>query len=321
MKKMLSALFAIPMFYLAACSPLVASIPEDADRPEIRGFINRVDYGYNTAYIFGSMHYGLEEWFPLSPIVENAMTSADVFAFEVDFGLAEDPALQERLEELMRLPEGTTLSDLLPSETVELMIQQLADLPGVYDAELFFSNLEEFTPVVVAEYILLNFIMPHIEIERVYSVDYYVLDFATSNNRPIIGLNDIFVEHELLYNVPIDVQITMFDEDGFGDFQAIIDDLMGTDGFDDIVRGYETNDLELFRGDSLVQHSLYDEHRDNVYWNIRCNIFADEIARLLQETEEPTTFFVTIGAGHVAGPGKVLQLLEDMGFDLVPLWQ
>ena len=64
-----------------------------------------------------------------------------------------------------------------------------------------------------------------------------------------------------------------------------------------------------------------------VIGNWRSTYFANEIARLLRETGEPTTFFVAVGLSHInrsgAGEGftDIVEQLELAGFTAVPLWR
>ena len=67
---------------------------------------------------------------------------------------------------------------------------------------------------------------------------------------------------------------------------------------------------------------IYQYDREIVF-NYRSTLFAEEIIRLLQETEEPTTFFITVGIGHMIGDdyGNVFNVLENHGFDIVRLYR
>jgi hypothetical protein len=45
---------------------------------------------------------------------------------------------------------------------------------------------------------------------------------------------------------------------------------------------------------------------------------------LLRETEEPTTFFITVGLWHIIGGeggGQILVRLAEEGFEITPLWE
>jgi len=314
-----TAFLAVAVF--AACASRPAPPPANQG---IHGFISRVESGGNVAYIFGSMHLGRSEWFPLSPVVENAMARADVFAFEADMALMALPEVSQHMGRLMSLPYGMTLEDVLPPDVFESFVASMEALPNVT-----YEMIATLTPLGASMVIAIIELMPLMGIYSEYSVDDYVHRFATARGKPVIGLNDVFREIDLVLGVPMDVQLTMFETpaeweevDWAADWETAVQGVVDMG----LVEAYEAGNIAMFQSamgtapDDTA--SLFEKHMHHVMWHVRCHIFADEIARLLLETEEPTTFFVTIGAGHIAGGdfGKVFSLLEEMGFEVEPLW-
>lgn len=317
----LATAFVIFSVFIACASP-----PERVEaRPDIHGLISRIEYGGNVAYILGSMHLGRPEWFPLNPVVEDAMARADVFAFEVDMALMGSPEIVMHTSSLMMLPGGLTLQDILPPEAFTAFLESLEVLPTIT-----YEMVANFTPIGAMLIITMVELMPLMGIFAEYSVDDYVNAFALANDRPVIGLNDIFRELDLVFNIPMDIQVTMFDSpadwddvDWAADWDEMIQSVVDMG----LVEAYEAGDIAMLR--DAMSSSLsddptpFEEYFHHVNFHTRCHIFADEIARLLRETAEPTTFFVTIGVAHIIGGdfGKVLTLLEGQGFDVVPLWR
>ena len=323
MKKNLAFFPALAIAFLALAS-CASRPPVTPPRPDIHGFISRVEYGNNVAYIFGSFHLGRPEWFPLSPIVEDAIDRADVFAFEVDMALMSAPEVAAFSNRMMTLPDGQTLEDVLPPDVFENFLRSLEVLPTIT-----YEMIAHLTPVGATMIIAMVELIPLMGIYSAYSVDSYVHAVAAYSGRPVIGLNDIFREIDLLFNVPLDVQMTIFDSpaeweevDWAADCEALTQYVIDMG----LVEAYEAGSIPMLQramGSSISDEpTLFETHFHNTNFHVRCHIFADEIARLLRETEEPTTFFVTVGAAHIIGGdfGKVLSLLGDMGFDVVPLW-
>ncbi|MCL2191362.1 MAG: TraB/GumN family protein [Treponema sp.] len=315
-------ILAMAVFTLASCASRPAPQPQ---RPEIHGFISRVAHGENVAYVFGSMHLGRPEWFPLSPVVEDAIARADVFAFEVDMALMASPEVMAHTAGLMTLPDGLTLRDVLSPESFQGFLESLEILPTIT-----YEMIANFTPVGASMVIATVEMLPLMGIYSIYSVDSYVHAVAMAAGKPVIGLNDIFREVDLLLGVPMEIQATMFDSPAdweevdwtTADWDAIVQYVVDMG----LVEAYETGDAAMLRnamGSALSENPTpFEEHFHHTNFHVRCHIFAGEIARLLRETEEPTTFFVTVGAAHIIGGefGKVLALLKEMGFDVVPLW-
>lgn len=310
---------ALAAIFAASFTSCATAPRQDAVGAGIHGLISRVEYGGNVAYIFGSAHMGRAHWFPLHPVAQDAIARADVFAFEVDMALMTAPEVVLYTQRLMMLPAGMTLQDILPPDTFARLLEYLETFPNVT-----YEILAPFTPVGALMIITLFELVPLMNVYSGYSVDSYIHAAALARGRPVIGLNDIFREIELLYAVPMYIQQTVFDD--FGDFpsmaQAVIDMAL--------MEAYEAQDAAMLRSamSSAMpiygeEASLYARHLHEVTWQIRSRLFADEIARLLWETQEPTTFFVTIGIGHLIGGdfGNVFSFLGDMGFSVAPLWE
>jgi hypothetical protein len=97
---------------------------------------------------------------------------------------------------------------------------------------------------------------------------------------------------------------------------------------------YESNDIpaliEAFSRTLSVEatiNSPYGIYMREIISNYRSTYYANAIAWLLRETEEPTTFFAAVGISHVirsAGGEEFTDIVEQLGllgFDVVPLWQ
>ncbi|MCL1845418.1 MAG: TraB/GumN family protein [Defluviitaleaceae bacterium] len=293
------------------------------ENPEIHGMLTRVRHGDNVAYIFGSMHASQPHWFPLADIAEDAMRRADIFAFEVDMlemnNLSDEQ--HDRIQELQILPDGKTLEDILCEE---IFADFMEAFETFYAIGMTYEDISDLTPVALLMS-LESIMVMLLGVDLGITVDSYIADFAVENELPIIGLNCILREMEIVFDIPLEIQATAMV--GFPDF------FMMLDMFEEsaLVEIYVEQDIErlreMFRAMNAAQQgNEYSELMSYNMFTVRSNIFADEIARLLVETEEPTTFFVTIGMGHIigcdgGGGGMVLARLRDMDFEVVSLWE
>ena len=292
----------------------------EAPSGNIHGKLTRITYGENVAYIFGSMHASMPGWFPLHPIAEDAMARADVFAFEFDIPAVEAFS-DEELDELyaaMFLPDGLTLEDILPEDVFDAFYANLQtfEILGVT-----YDNIKNLTPIAVNSgfQFLMFGVFAGLNFEL--SVDSYVVSVAQERGKTIIGLNCAMHETELFLDIPLEIQEYIFAD--FPDFATALEYIERLN----LAEAYATQDIEALR-EILAEmyYAAQNPFTEMYYYNmlyVRDNIFANEIARLLRETEEPTTFFVTVGIAHLisgSGGGFLLYNLENMGFELVPLW-
>ena len=285
-----------------------APIPAAEPEPGIHGNIHRIEYRGNVAYIFGSMHVGRPDWFPLSTVVESAMRRSDVFAFEFDLTQMHQAGLLSLHYAL--LPDGQTLVEFLPPDVYETFIANMS----TYDS-FFYAFMNMFTPMFLSVMVLPE-LLSEMNLYMEYSVDFYLLNFAIQNGRPVIGLNDLHSELSITLNLPRDAQIAVAKatQDRATSLQMTRDLQMA--------EMYEAQDLDallelrlsLAEGDDafslyMIEHIVH----------ARCRIFAAEITRLLRQTGEPTTFFITMGILHIIGGDvdtNVLGLLSDAGFEV-----
>ena len=108
------------------------------------------------------------------------------------------------------------------------------------------------------------------------------------------------------------------------------------EGMEELAHIYSTQDIEALRdmvqGTMAEAYAYYEAGEMSAiglslarYWdetmgNYRSAFFAKQIAALLTETEEPTTFFVTVGIAHLSRELNVFYVLGDMGFEVVGLY-
>ena len=303
-----------------------------SNNPGITGGLHRVTYGDNIAYIFGSFHAGLSHWFPLADVVENAMASADVFAFEANLF---EPSMQEIeratqiLEEFMTLPDGQTISDILDEELYRQFVYAIESF-NLIDYAAFYN----LNPIVLMNEITTAYIVPLMGLEWEYSVDNYVAMMAMVSGRPIIGLVPMYDEIESLFDIPMDVLIEQVQS--FGNRDQVLEGLeKEIDLTQGLIYAYENNDIEMLRAIMAYAFFLYDAttpaqlHTSNVINFARSIRFAQSIERLLQETTEPTTFFITVGISHVVRGGtgidndgitNVIEYLKNSGFNTEALY-
>jgi len=280
----------------------------------IHGLLSYIEYGDNRAYIFGSMHVGRPDMFPLAPVVMSAMERADVFAFEFDFN--EEFSFEGIITifELMMLPEGETLETYLPPEAYAHLLHILS----TFD-EFDMSEMEEigaFRPAVI-DLTLALLIDEIVGVDSMYSVDDFVFDFANGLGRPVLGLATMEHQMSLLLAPPFDVEVavvmSMTDQDTLANETRRL------------TEAYIYQDMVALRRmvNAPVDRSNPAEvYMADVMMRQRTGEFSAEIDRLLRETEEPTTFFITIGIAHLMHDlGNAFYNLENMGHTINELWR
>jgi len=298
----------------------------------IYGAIHRVEYGDNVVYLFGTLHGGREEWFPLADVVEDAMRRADIFATEIDFFNAE--AMEAAMMDVVLLPDGQSWVDILPREAYEHLVYVVETYGESYE------YMRNINPAVIVSTITLQLaesLVDNFEIGATIddlSVDGYVQGVALELGRPIIGLESVEQQMNIAFNLPADALVDLIMN--FFPMEEMMEYLENSEemSLGEMVYLYETNNLTaLADGFALITSveatidSPYGIYMREIVMNYRSTYYANVIAGLLRETEEPTTFFVAVGLSHVirARGGEeftdIVEQLELLGFEAVPLYR
>lgn len=297
---------------------------EEYKETGILGRLTRISYGDNTAYIFGSMHVGMADWFPLHPAVYQAMENADLFLFEYDITTDDFVIASMTLSHLLESQNqiGSLIENLTQEEratfekTIEDWIVLAKNIPSdsipVPQALINRYMLNGITPFAL--YTLGGLLaFETVGANQQNSIDWYIWQYGLEHGIEIDGLIPIEQEIELMMNVPVEAEMWLM-----ANFPAPYD--LAREAYE-TAKMYKNQDIEqiaklLYVEDSEYENPLYQWIHDVIMVE-RSQYFASEIARLLEQDTEKT-FFVTVGIGHMIGDSNanVLQLLSEKGFEI-----
>ena len=322
-----SLLGIIGILGLTALMVIVLLFNED-EGSDIHGAIHRIEYGENVVYLFGTMHFASPEWFPLADVVEDAMARADVFAFETDnaFGRVED--------EWGMYLEGETLADVIPADVYENLVRYIETYGMTYE-EVYRMNPVALSMILHTATVMDLF--ADFGIRSNTSVDRYIFDFAQMRMRPIIGLEPALQQERIAFAPDQDIldraEFTGTLEEIF--YDALVDFMPRDELFAYLYDNMEThheylyNDIEaMIASESITSEMLentFMRYMAEVVANFRSTYYANSIANLLRDTEEPTTFFAAVGLSHVVREGEyltnIVEQLELLGIVADPIWE
>jgi len=297
----------------------------------INGAIHRVQYGDNVAYIFGTLHAGHAHWFPLAPIVEDALSRADVVAMEVAEIAGGEAAMAVPMLSSMFLPDGNAWDDILPEAEYNHLVA-MAEAWGIP-----YGVVNRWNPNFFVYHLTMTLMMEMSELDFDIdaSVDSYIAQIATERDVPVIGLESIEQQMDIVFNPPFEVMLAsimhlLSPDDMIEYFMA-----SNVLSLDEMAYHYESNNFSIINADisyelgvdSTYADCLYVIYMRDMVSNWRSTYYANAIARLLTETDEPTTFFVAVGLSHIirSGAGEeftdIVYELQLMGFYVDPIWE
>ncbi|WP_018923131.1 TraB/GumN family protein [Salsuginibacillus kocurii] len=293
MKVVKAVLLTILVAVCAACTD-----GQKTAEPEHEGVFYKVEEGEQTVYLFGSIHIGEERMYPLDDVIEERFEEADRLAVEVNISDYETD--QEITNQLMSagLYQGEErLSDYLPEETFEHLLEELSFMPGQEDM------IDQFQPWLATLMLTQQAVMTT-EFDPDFGVDQYFLEQASDQDIPIDSLEDIEDQINMFTQTPQDEQIkelelTLQDMDGASE---ALEDLqqIWLDGNEEAIEEMRDQDGETATHDTLALDER-DAH------------MAAEIINYLEEDNEETTF-VVVGAMHLVGENSIVDQLEQHNF-------
>ncbi|MBV9992961.1 MAG: TraB/GumN family protein [Alphaproteobacteria bacterium] len=253
-----------------------------------------------TAYLFGSIHVlpANVDWHTKE--IDAAMARSDVMVFELAFGDKLQGEVQSYIQTRGKLPEGQHLRDMLSPEA-----------KGEFDAEL--ENLS-IAPAAVDHLrpwlASLMFDIAEMKKKNYSSAAGVEMSLKDGDGgaaqKPVIGLETI--EQQMALIVPSDPKVEL--ESFEASLKSSKTEAQGDDvgPMLDAWMHAKTDRLDALMGKAFKNYpaarkALLDDR--NQAW-------AEKLASMLDNDDK--TYFVTVGAAHLVGPGGVPNLLRRRGY-------
>jgi uncharacterized protein len=237
-----------------------------------------------SSYLFGTMHIWDERAISLMERAAPYINEADIFAAETV--IAE---LNELPNEVMFLPQNKTLADYFTAKKL-LKIQQNAErILGMPYAQIAY-----FCPMVLSNF----FATKAIANQGEYRIDDMLWQFATSAQKPCIGIESVEEQMAIFRKIPLPFQCKQLSDTvkNVGKYTkeykktAVLYEKM------DILGLYHHAKASMGK---LRKPLVYDRNL----------LMAERIFNLTNEKSA----FVAVGAGHLAGQKGLINLLRKKG--------
>ncbi|WP_096187818.1 TraB/GumN family protein [Evansella halocellulosilytica] len=270
--------------------------------PPSEGVFYKVEEGSNTVYLFGSIHVGMEDIYPLHENIESAFDEADYLAVEIDMTELNGFEVANYMSQVGMYQDGRSLSDVIPDD----LFQDTVDILQAYQYDE--SMVDMLKPWYAATSIS-NVAVEEAGYSSDYGIDFYFIDRA-KNNIDIIGLETVEDQMGTFDILSEDSQVAYLQEviDDYDNMEEDMAELM------DIWR---TGDI-----DSLLPQRDIDENASEDYQEYSRALMDDRDFEMTEKIEdfllfdENETYFVVVGALHLVGETSIVGLLEDRGYEI-----
>ena len=294
-----------------------------------KGFLWEINSAGNTVYLLGSIHVADYDIYPFSNKMLEAFASADALGVEVDIL---NPSLDttEMLLNYGFYTDGSTLKDHVSEETYELvvelgeMIGLSEDLVSIYKPWLLYLTFDVMASINPESDEDLS-TAAALGIDTKFLVDAYMKD------KPIIELEGADYQYNVLNSFSEELQELLLQtsmyallevsEEGTGDNSNFLSKALDYWKMGDVesflkITSSSTDlddQLELTDEDKKIQE-LFDEYYDKMITQ-RDKGMANKIDQMLKE-EGNNTYFVVVGSAHYISDYSVLDMLEEMGYEI-----
>lgn len=259
------------------------------------------------SYIVGTYHLAPSTFVDSIPGARAAFDAVEQVYGEVDMLETLKPENMEKMQKVMMLPEGTTLSSLLDKEQMDRLNALLREVMGVdMTNEAVAAQLDKLSPSTLETQISLLVYMKNMPTLDVTSmIDTYFQQEAVKKGKGIGGLETADFQMEVLYGASLEKQVKslMCFVDNFQD---------GVEMAEFITAAYFAQDLEQLEELNLEeQEDECSSPEDNEKLIYGRN--ADWVKKMPEIMKAKPTLFV-VGAFHLCGERGVLKMLEAQGY-------
>ncbi|WP_171163760.1 TraB/GumN family protein [Usitatibacter palustris] len=266
---------------------------------ERKNFLWEVSSLTNKVYLFGTIHAGKKDWFPLPEVVEKAFTESKVLVVEAD--ITDQEAMMKSAPLLMYAPPSNLETAVGPEEYARFK-KHLArySLP-----EAPLRQLKPFSAVsmlVFSEWGRLGY-LPN------FGVDAYLIQKARAELKPLIEIEGVETQSALIGSLTPEQNRQIFT----GTMKAIESGLT-SEQITGMVNAWQSGDanllLEIARkyNDDVPGAKEFEE----MFIWARHDAMVKKIEGYLGEARKP--HFIAVGALHMAGPRGLVELLRKRGF-------
>jgi len=252
-----------------------------------------------TLYLFGTIHVGTRDLYPLGAQVEQAFAEAGVLALEAD-PTGESVSAVALAGSLYRPPDN-----LERHVSAEMYRELAAKLPGI---GLPLEHARMLEPHLLAMTITLMQVQ-RLGYEPALGLDLHFAQRARRVGKPIIELESMIQQLAMLDALPKTVQEDMLRAALGMDEDALRRELEA------LVQAWQRGDIAGIGRAVVAEMEAMDEHSART---LQARVYDQRNAAMAQKLESllegRIVHFVAIGAGHLTGASGLPALLEGMGF-------
>ena len=256
----------------------------------------KINGKHSRVYLFGSIHVGRPDFYPLPKVIDSAYRNASYVVFEVDPNSLADPSVATDLQTRGVLPEGQTLNDVVSKQVVDDLASTLTGmgLPA--------ASFMRFQPWFIT-IVLSNLQMLSLGYVPDQGIEMHLLG-EKSKQSQILELESLQQQIGFLQKLNGEAFLAYTLQD-FNEGKEKIPQMINAWRCAD--QG-ALKDLIFEELDTAADDPEMKKLMDMLFFE-RDKHMAKVIRGYLENGEGD--YFVTVGAGHLIGDGSIVDILDD----------
>lgn len=325
LKRLLALLLAFVMcFVFASCkdnsdkdsgtptsnTEQITEAPEASQNEGSSPILYRVtDKNGNILWLFGSIHIGREDYYPLPDYVQQAFDEADMLAVEADIvAYAVDTNQQMQAMSHLVYNDGTSVKDHIPQELYDKAVMILEE----YDS--YIPAMDWYCPAFWSS-LIDSLMLEQLGGNAELGIDQHLLEKAYEDEKEIAEIESIELQYKMLADYDDDIQIMLLESsvEAYENLETTADELkemmdFWASGDEKAFADYlSTVDLENATDEEIKTYERYDQ----VMVTERNLNMADYAEEALSSGKE---VFICVGSAHIIGDDAVADLLSQRGY-------
>lgn len=266
------------------------------------------DKNGNIIWLFGSIHIGREDYYPLPDYVQNAFDKSDILAVEADI-VAFEKNSQQQTQALSHLiyRDGTSIKDHIPQELYDEAVQILKK----YDS--YVPAMDWYCPAFWSS-IIDSLMIEQLGGNSELGIDQHLLEKAYETEKEIVEIESIEFQYSMLGDFDDEIQLMLLKssvemcediDTAAADLEEMMD--LWASGDEKAFTAYLNDDDETMTDEEIEIYERYDQ----IMVTNRNLHMADYAEYALSSGKE---VFICVGAAHILGDGAIADLLSQRGY-------
>ncbi len=262
----------------------------------------------NVIWLFGSIHIGREDYYPLPDYVLDAFDSSDALAVEANV-VAFESDISGQMNALQKLvyTDGTTIKDHVSEETYSAAVDILKE-NGIYSS-MFDYYMPSMWFSLIESCAVLN-----LDIDTQLGVDIHLINRAMDADKEILEIESAEFQYGMLSEFSPELQVYLLESTIETYSQTKLLEQSYKAMMDAWASGDEKVLIRLIGAEGEIEDEkeaeLYEEYNEAMIEE-RNESMTDYAVDALESGEE---VFICVGAAHVIGDDAIADNLRELGY-------